>query len=226
MKFELNSEIVRIVESRRATNSLSQAPFDWSARKSKWIETFPNFEDFLCKLANPLGRSELRALATDKNISDEEFFLAVMVWGFGTTGYGAYRVQNMTRSSLFKESLAEALKLSRKGKPLDAYSFLAKHKIKGLGPAFGTKLISFATPRDIAAPIFDSFVAKWINEFEPHAFNGVSIRPSSWNVKTYSRYLEWVSFHASSLKCLANEIELAIFQEGLSKFSTNSPWNL
>ena len=93
-----------------------------------------------------------------------------------------------------------------------------------MGPSFGTKLISFATPYVTAAPIYDSFVAKWIFAHESNAFREVSTDPGVWNPKLYRRYVEWVDSHAQLIGCHADQVELAIFEDAVAQFSKQSSW--
>jgi Putative 8-oxoguanine DNA glycosylase OGG-like protein len=73
-------------------------------------------------------------------------FLAAMIWGYGGTGYGPWRVGRMRRraGSTFNSKLERLITASRLG-PKETWSAItAGNRMVGLGPAFGTKIAYFA----------------------------------------------------------------------------------
>ena len=147
-----------------------------------------------------------------------------MVWGYGDRGYGPYRVTQMMGQHHGVEVLSEAFELCQRGDAKGAYEFLSKNRIRFLGPSYGSKFITFCIPRDIGAPIYDSLIAMWVKEFAAKEFLGVTTSSESWNLKTYSRYWDWVKEHSDALKCYPDEIELVLFRDAERKFSKKSGW--
>ena len=85
--------------------------------------------------------------------------------------------------------------------------------------------MAFCTPREIGAPIYDSLIAIWVREFAEKEFLGVTTSSDNWNLKTYSRYWDWVKEHSDALECYPDEIELVLFRDAESKFSKASKWS-
>jgi hypothetical protein len=64
----------------------------------------------------------------------------------------------------------------------------------------------------------------WIDEFAADDFEGISTSSEIWNLKTYSRYWDWVKIHADGLATFPDEIELVLFRDAELKFSKKSAW--
>jgi hypothetical protein len=122
--------------------------------------------------------------------------------------------------------LQAAYDLCRSSKPKEAYQYLTQNRIRNLGPAFGTKYLAFCTPREVGAPILDSFVGLWLKEFAGKDFEGVGLNYLNWNLRTYSRYWDWVKEHAESFSCNPDDVELVIFRNAEKVFSSGSKWAL
>jgi hypothetical protein len=121
-------------------------------------------------------------------------------------------------------TLGAVFKLAQSGKPIEAYEFLKGNRIRILGPSYGSKFITFCTPRSIGAPIYDSFIALWVAKFAASEFSDVPVTSENWNVKTYSRYWTWVKAHSEKLKCYPDQIELVLFGDAEREFSKSSTW--
>jgi hypothetical protein len=147
-----------------------------------------------------------------------------MIWGYGDRGYGPYRVAIMLSQSHTRQVLERAFELCDEGHPKDAYNFFMENRIRLLGPSFGTKLLMFATPREVGAPIYDSFVGKWIARYAAEDFAGLSMNPGIWNSDTYAAYWSWIKKHANHFLCMSDEVELVLFRDAEKAFSRRSPW--
>jgi hypothetical protein len=147
-----------------------------------------------------------------------------MVWGYGDRGYGPYRVTQMLNQPHAELTLREAFNLADSGEPIEAYEFLKSNRIRILGPSYGTKFITFCTPRAIGAPIYDSYIAKWLEMFAAEEFAGTRISSESWNSNTYSRYWGWAKEHSELLQCYPDQIELVLFRDAERLFSKTSNW--
>ena len=96
----------------------------------------------------------------------------------------------------------------------------AKNRIQQLGPAFGTKWLSFISPSSQPAPIYDSFIAMWIEKFARKEFAQTSTSSEVWSKKTYSTYLEWMLSNSKEFGLKPDDLELIIFQDATQEFST------
>ena len=221
----MNKHLTKLVENWKTNGSLQQEGFDWSKNRNNWIKAFPKESKLISALPDEIDRGEVRRICNSKKYSVSQKFLAVMVWGYGDRGYGPYRVTQMMEQHHAVEVLSEAFELCQRGDAKGAYEFLSKNRIRILGPSYGSKFITFCTPRDIGAPIYDSLIAMWVKEFAAKEFLGVTTSSESWNLKTYSRYWDWVKEHADELECYPDEIELVLFRDAESKFSKASNWS-
>lgn len=126
-------------------------------------------------------------------------FVAVMTWGYGTTGYGPTRtrwVLTGERSTPSTDSLAVGLedrlldgarRVQEYG-PLEAFRLMNNSgRVKFLGGPFFTKWLYFASARNgvndpEAAPIFDGLVRRWLSS------RGVALSP--YRTAGYEAYIE------------------------------------
>jgi hypothetical protein len=181
--------------------------------RARWVARFPEREALLTSLPDRLDRVTVRARCSSAATSPEaawQAFLVVMVWGFGTVGYGPWRTAQVLAATVeAQERLASvAQQLAAQG-ALDAYRLLAGGcRLRGLGPAFGTKYLYFC-PQGPGPPalIFDRLVAKWLTRTVQ-----ISLNPGSWSAGTYRRYLDILGAWAAALDVAPDEIEQRIFQ--------------
>ncbi len=124
----------------------------------------------------------------DENHADS-LFVATMIWGYGSVGYGPTRVNSMIEDALQRPgglgSFISDLKISAAQSETGAYQFLAKYenRLSQLGPSFASKLAYFVTPNH-KSPILDSVVASWIWHYE-----GKRIFDSNkWSTEQYLAY--------------------------------------
>lgn len=221
----VNKRLVTLVQKWQATGSPRQEGFDWTPSKHNWIKAFPNDKKFIMALPSEIDRVAVRKICGAKKYSVREKFLSVMIWGYGDRGYGPYRVTKMLNQENAEEILTQVFKTCQKGEPKLAYDFLRGNRIQILGPSYGSKFISFCTPRDIGAPIYDSLIAIWIEQFARKDFFDVPTSSENWNIKTYSKYWDWVKNHSVGLDTFPDEIELVLFRDAESKFSKSSNWS-
>ena len=148
-----------------------------------------------------------------------------MIWGYGDLGYGSYRVKKMFSTPGFQERINLSYELASTGLVMEAYEYLSKNKVQQLGPAFGTKWLSFVSPSAQPAPIYDSFIAMWVNKFAKREFGEVSTSSEVWSKKTYGTYFEWMISKSNEFALKPDELELVIFQDATSEFSVKSKWS-
>jgi Putative 8-oxoguanine DNA glycosylase OGG-like protein len=151
-------------------------------------------------------------------------FVAVMLWGFGRTGYGAHRTATMLAAPNLKPTLCAVSRCLAFGMYGAAYDVFRAAKIRWLGPSFATKYLYFCSIRTaypIRALIFDSRVASALRHSDfPEDFWRYLTRsggPSSsvyWTSSGYLQYLILMHSWASALHCSADQIEIFLFENG------------
>ena len=221
----LNMHLVTLVQKWEACGSPAQEGFDWTPSKHNWEKAFPIHSKFFSDLPSEIDRVAVRKICESAKYSILEKFLSVMVWGYGDRGYGPYRVTQMLNQENAEEILTQADEICRKGEPKVAYDLFKQNRIRILGPSYASKFITFCTPRQIGAPIFDSLIAMWIEEFAKKDFLGVPTSSENWNLKTYSKYWDWVKQHSDELGYFPDEIELVLFRDAEVKFAKASNWS-
>lgn len=221
----MNGLLFKLFEDWKKAGSPEQEGFDWAVSKINWIKSFPKDSQFIEKLPLQIDRIEVRRICESPEYSIREKFLAVMIWGYGDRGYGPYRVSQMLDQPHALGVLDASFELCQLGDPKGAYEYLRLNRIRILGPSYSSKFITFCTPREVGAPIYDSFIALWVEQFAKNDFANVPTTAERWNSKTYSRYWDWIKDHAVEFDCYADELELVIFRDAESKFSKSSNWN-
>ena len=220
----LNSDLSKSIKHRKKTGARDQDPVNWTSTTSNWVEGFPRYSKFLKNLPAEIDRNVVREICISNSSTVLEKFLTTMVWGYSDRGYGAYRVSKMLEQENAEDILSNVLKLTQGSKPIEAYEYLKANRIHNLGPSYGTKFITFNTPRETSAPILDSLILLWLKEFASEEFQGVNLNSMTWNVKTYSTYAYWVAKHAESTSCFPDEVELVLFRMAEEKFAKASGW--
>jgi hypothetical protein len=221
----MNRRLVSLVKKWQADGSPGQEGFDWTSGKHNWEKAFPKDKKFISGLPPEIDRVAVRNICESSKYSIREKFLAVMVWGYGDRGYGPYRVTQMLNQVHAEEVLAEVFDICQNGDPKSAYEYLRKNRIRILGPSYSSKFITFCTPRQIGAPIYDSYIALWVEAFAAQDFEGVKTSAEVWNSKTYSRYWDWIKEHSDELNCFPDDIELVLFRDAEANFSKSSNWS-
>ena len=203
-----------LVGEWRSEGEPEQKGIEWP--RSDWLAAFPTHEDLLHQLPRLLARASVRdvcADATHDEAAAERAFLAVMVWGYGRVGYGRHRVHEiLSATPRSAERLVTVVRTLAASGAVAAYHSLGDDedcRLKGLGPAFGTKYLYFCQP-DGAEPvalIHDSNVVKW---FKRHA--ALDLSCDGWDESIYSGYLNQMRGWATSLRCRPDDLELRIFE--------------
>jgi hypothetical protein len=203
-----------LVTNWRDRGAPAQKGILWS--RSDWLLAFPEHEELLRRLPRLLDRAcvrEVCADATHDAAAAERAFLAVMVWGYGKVAYGRHRVREILAETQGADHLlvGVARTLANDG-ALAAYCRLGDGgdcRLKGLGPAFGTKYLYFCQPAgtEPVALIHDSNVAKWFFRYA-----ALELPCDEWSESTYSRYLDQMCTWAGRLRCRPDDLELRIFE--------------
>lgn len=219
------ADLVALVEAWKKDGRPDQDPITWNRRR--WLSdpdvrvAYPEltrFETLITELPNPIGRDDVRKLAQLASAGEREAldaFVASMVWGFGRTGYGAYRTNRIlaVNPDAGRHLHAVALSLRSRG-PVEGYRALAnEHRLKWLGPAFGTKYLHFCSPPDAAALVLDTLVATWLND---HC--GTRLVPTRWSTQRYEQYLDDMTAWSEG-RCTPTDLETRVFVAEASRRS-------
>lgn len=142
----------------------------------------------------------LSPTSTDEEI--ETFLLLVNAWGFGSSGYGPWRTQQVLESERFFPSARRALEILHSDSPdaaLSAYFHLnnkAHGRVPWWGPAFFTKFLTFADPANSVegverqgALILDRWMATAVRRIAAHT----SFPNGGWTTPQYAYYLTLLS---------------------------------
>ena len=148
-----------------------------------------------------------------------------MVWGYGDRGYGPYRVSKMLLQDHSEKVLENVYKIAESKNPKLAYVHLMENRINTLGPSYGSKFITFCTPREVSAPIYDSLIALWVAKNAKEEFSDLSTGTLKWSFKTYSFYCDWIEEHSKKLECYPDEVELVLFRDAEVRFAKSSNWS-
>lgn len=152
---EINNDAFKVFKS--SINQFQR----WSGTKPKdWARYFSS-ENLNPKLDLCIGRYELLNEDFTKDLTNQEMAFAVLSWGGMNREHGASLFQNKEWLGIIEDMRNENVKTRE-----EAYSlFLALRKtkrLKGMGPAFFTKLICFSNPR-LKGYIMDQWTSKSIN---------------------------------------------------------------
>ncbi len=132
-------------------------------------------------------------------------------WGGSVTSVGVIRAQSAIGLGVGRlgSALLAARDAMRTGGPLDGYAALAgPHRVKGLGPSFGSKFLHFVSPQDRGALILDQLVADWLAREAD-----LSLNAKRWSVRTYTAYLSPMHAWSSGLGISSLQLEEIIFAE-------------
>ena len=151
----------------------------------------------------------------------EVAFVAVMAWGYGGVGYGPYRTWRILTAPDAGHRLAGAARRLRDHGAMAAYDCLSDGgdcRLRGLGPAFGTKYLFFLPSNaEPSALILDSLVAAWLKRE-----TDLDVNPVAWSGETYRSYLDQMHRWAASLGCAPDELECNVFQAMANE--RGGPW--
>lgn len=186
----------------------------------RWSARLAEYEDVLLAVPSPLDRTTVRDFAS--NCSDDPSgaiatFIATQIWGYGTTGYGPFRLAEALAYRELPAVLQAARVCLRRRQPLDAFRVLCvEHRVPWTGTAFGTKFLYFADPHGRAL-ILDSVVAGWL---ATHA--GLRLRGQR-HEQDYATWLRAAEQWARELGVPTDRLEMIIFSDGLHEGSSWKP---
>lgn len=186
----------------------------------RWRSAFPQEDLFWNAIPRDLDRDDVRRMVLSE-LTIEQRFLVVMVWGFGRVGYGPWRAQRALAEVGASNKLETAVDLLHTEGALSAYRFLGTGgRLPWLGPAFATKFLFFVS-KDVSVQrplILDAVVARSIQRSGGQFFN-----PGAWSSRIYGEYLDVLHGWADSLGCPADELERCLFMAEASGQWTAKP---
>lgn len=201
-----------------------QRGFTWpKERWGTWLLDIDGARELLDSLPSAVDRATTAATVQDSINQDAipAAFIACMVWGHGHSGYGPFRTARILSASLepvdksVDATVVDRLKTSiervRVAGSVEAYRYLNNEgHIGGLGPAFFTKWLYFASAGEKpygaqAAPVLDELVTAWLRE---HA--SVALRYGS--TKDYARYVELLEHWGDAHGRTQVQVEEGIFR--------------
>ncbi len=207
-------------------------------RWGKYFSQDPDFASISARHQLEISRQDLFHMKSTMggHPSDTDlrrFFIAVMIWGFGTTGYGPYRTHRMVQDGAFAKSVRESYNHVQQGDIVKAYNSM---NVDMCGSAFFTKYMYFCGhngPSAATKPlILDAVVARSLEDkcgCQISRYARASRFSSNLNAKTYRsakagrisalgrdphaymNYINDLDTWANSLGVTADQIELFLF---------------
>lgn len=192
----------------------------WSL--NSWSALFPQDQPFLATLPNPIDREAATRLCRQADASPAEArrsFLAAMIWGYGSVGYGAYRTAKvLSENEAATERLHHVARLAMTdGGPI-AFAWLARNRLHGLGVAFATKYLFFCAASDGKVPpaaVLDRLVRGWLREKADWTLR------LDWCVPDYRVYVETLVEWGEKLQLSPAHVEYLMFQDARTAEPTN-----
>lgn len=199
-----------------------QRAFEYDAERwLKWLGDIPGAADAINSLPDAVDRPLIRQVVCD--LEDDNIvgaFIAVMIWGHGTVGYGPYRTLQVL-SDNFRDGrglsdevvakLRRSISVAREQGSIEGFRHLANEgKLRELGASFFTKWLYYITAtgplgEDGAAPILDDIVIAWIND-------NASEQLRYGRTRSYERYLELVTAWGAPYELSPVDVEERIFR--------------
>lgn len=202
----------KLVDDWAKRGGPAQQAMPWP--RDRWEAAFPAHKKVLRALPDALDRTAVRDACAQAGASEaaaQHALLATLAWGYGWVGYGPHRADAMLLAPDAAKRLRAVAKISANEGAIAAYRSLGReNRIKGLGPAFGTKFIAFCQPETVlpAALIHDELVTAWLE-----ANGRGDLRASTWAPRKYEAYLDQMEAWAKELRVTPETVEYLIFQD-------------
>ncbi len=165
-----------------------------------------------------VSRSDVLALGTrwrqtGTEEAARELLVGSCIWGFGPTGYGAYRTGLMLATPDAGKRLTATLDLLEEDLPSAYQSMWQANHLDRLGPAFWTKLFYFARYQlrspEVQPLILDANVARALRARTDEGW-----MLSSWSSQQYLHYCQLVRDWADAQSAEPHDIEFELFHQG------------
>lgn len=209
-------EIQRVFHEWEARDRCAQASVPW--QRDRWIDKLPQLTPLFEALPPDLDRGTVRAFVSSRPITPQGMFdamVAVYAWGWSTSPVGVLRARRVLLAGhevVGGQLLAARARVLEAG-ALEGYWALARaHRVPGLGPAFGTKFLYFASADEGRALIFDKLVSDWLR-----GRVDIRIPPARWVRSGYEYYLAFMQSWADELSIDAHVLEELVFTDEASR---------
>ncbi len=181
-----------------------------------WLQAIEleEIQTLVQRIPNSIRRFDIVPLAreaceTEATSTVRELFLATMLWGYGTAGYGPWRMAHITSNlEQLDVVLFNALRAIKYGNVRSAFSTFQDAHIPFLGPAYFTKYLYFAglgCGINHYPLIMDTRILQSIRALlGKHAFSGGT-------ADDYHNYIMTLHEWAEMLDCRADSIEYLLF---------------
>ena len=215
----LPPKIVQLSQEIHAVDPLSQSI---AYNYDTWCNHLYPYEelDYIYSVfPNKISRGNIVALSKEAvetcDIGDiRKLFLATMIWGYGTTGYGPWRTAEMFSTRNFSYMIENAFNLVLRNRILDAYT---QFNIKRCGPPYFTKylyFIGYGAGLDLYPLILDTRVWEALRD-RVEIDTTLFVKKSTWwYPEGYLRYVRTMHHWAATLNCEAHNIEYLLFKLG------------
>jgi hypothetical protein len=218
--------IRELVDAHRAAGSTAlEQPIRW--KPTAWrrqdlnalqaeVEAAEGVSEELAEGWRLIRRRHVLLLATELGLGPRGLFTGAMIWGFGPIGYGATRTARMIApySRIDLESRLRGFAAAAAKGPEAAWDAIGagETKIRGLGPAFGTKLTYFLAlanePPPYPLPLIADLNTSWA------IWDLCDIPRSAFARSNYFRYVHLTHRWAQELQFPVDEVERALFEYG------------
>lgn len=201
-----------------------QLSFPWHPQPWKdHMSDGPEIIDVLGRMPERVDRNSTRELVLTELAAGRTLaaFVAAMVWGYGTTGYGPVRTRWILTGTKVtpleapllrsvSERLSAGAVFVRKNGAVEGFRFMNNdNRIKHLGAAYFTKWLYFVSAVESsddpdAAPILDAQVAQWL-------FAETGLPFETGKTKPYERYVALLSAWGAEYNRTPVQVEKTIF---------------
>jgi hypothetical protein len=199
-------------------------PYDMDSWKHRFTDDL-DVTSIIQRFPDAITRKNIKGLGDETKYNREnarKLFIAAMIWGYGTTAYGPYRVRAMLDNELANMILGDTI---QKIVERDIKTAYRDFELRGCGPAFMTKFFYFIGLSANVKPlplILDSRVAQSLilllkdEGLYPTDFVKFSVNKNGRiNVSRYPdgyiRYIELMDEWSQELGCHADAIEFFLF---------------
>lgn len=200
-----------------ATQSIAFCPSNWSSSSlsTHWSSLHKHAPHLAHGMISRTDVKDLGILANSGVLPWDTFFFAVMIWGFGMTGYGPWRTEQMFKSKDFARRFTDIREAIKHGRITDAYKAA---KIDYCGPAFFTKAFYFLGRVFGQKPlplILDSRVCANLQKCADSKFKPVpsyfKANPSLRHPAGYNEFCNDVDSWAAANGFLPDQLEIFLF---------------
>ncbi len=226
---QLPSQIFSVAANIRILDVSSHSVSYYASTWRRHLASDTDLNVITTKYPHCITRGDLFELgreALDDSDIMRRFFLASMIWGYGTVGYGAHRVAAMLSHPGATERIITGANLIRNGNLAGAYIHFRSRggELTQFGWAFMTKFFYFLGAAANSKPmpiILDSIVTKGMEAIAASGDLSVQQAMKLWwsnnigqQAAGYVKSVDIVNEWAVTLGVRPDAIEMCLFQQG------------